>query len=73
MSDSENAQFGAMAQVIKANELDGALRTHDWARFAAGHNGPNYRMNNYDTRLAAAVAQIRREALPDLRARGTMT
>ena len=69
MSDSENAQFGAMAQFIKANELDGALCTHDWARFAAGYNGPNYRINNYDTRLAATFAQISRGLLPDLRVR----
>jgi hypothetical protein len=69
MSDSENAQFGAMARFIKANGLDGALRTHDWARFAAGYNGPNYRINNYDTRLAAVFAQVSRGALPDLRVR----
>ena len=69
MSDTENAQFGAMAQFIKSNGLDGALRTHDWARFAAGYNGPNYRINNYDTRLAAAFAQVSRGALPDLRVR----
>ena len=69
MSDAENAQFGAMAQFIKANGLDGALRTHDWARFAAGYNGPNYRINNYDTRLAAVFAQVSRGALPDLRVR----
>lgn len=69
MSDSENAQFEAMAQFIKANGLDGALRTHDWARFAAGYNGPNYRINNYDTRLAAVFAQVSRGALPDLRVR----
>jgi len=69
MGASENAQFWAMAQFIKSNGLDGALRTHDWARFAAGYNGPNYRINNYDTRLAAVFAQVSRGALPDLRVR----
>lgn len=69
MSDSESAQLEAMAQFIKANGLDGALRTHDWARFASGYNGPNYRINNYDTRLAAVYASMHRGALPDVRVR----
>jgi len=69
MGDSENAQFEAMARFIKASGLDGALRTHDWPRFASGYNGPNYRINNYDTRLAALHEQLSRGALPDLRVR----
>ncbi|HEX9276319.1 MAG TPA: N-acetylmuramidase domain-containing protein [Casimicrobiaceae bacterium] len=69
MGDSENTQLEAMARFITANGLDGALRTHDWPRFAAGYNGPNYRINNYDTRLAAVHAQLSRGTLPDLRVR----
>ena len=69
MADSEDAQLGAMARFIKLNGLDGALRAHDWSRFASGYNGPNYRINNYDTRLAAVYEQMRRGALPDLRVR----
>lgn len=69
MSDSENVQLEAMARFIKANGLDSALRTHDWARFASGYNGPNYRINNYDTRLAANYEQMSRGAVPDLRVR----
>jgi hypothetical protein len=66
MADSEGAQIEAMARFIVANRLDGALRKHDWARFARGYNGSKYRINNYDTRLAAEHEKVRRGAMPDL-------
>jgi hypothetical protein len=69
MADSESAQVEAMAEFITANKLDGALRTHDWARFARGYNGPNYRINNYDTRLAALHDKVKRGVMPDLTVR----
>jgi len=69
MSNSESAQLGAMAQYIGSNALGGALRSHDWSRFAAGYNGPGYRANNYDTRLASAYQYFARGALPDLSVR----
>jgi len=69
MCATENAQIRAMARFIKANRLDGALRTHDWPRFAAGYNGPNFRINNYDTRLAAACEYLARGGLPDITVR----
>lgn len=31
-----------------------ALRKKDWAAFARAYNGPGYKQNNYDTKLAAA-------------------
>jgi hypothetical protein len=52
MKVSEGAQLAAMARFLTATELDHALRTHDWPRFARGYNGPNYAINSYDTRLA---------------------
>ena len=69
MTNSEGAQLGAMAHFIEANALAGVLRTHDWSRFAAGYNGPGYRANNYDTRLASAYQYFERGALPDLAVR----
>jgi hypothetical protein len=66
MCQSEAAQVLAMARFIEAGKLAGALRTHDWARFASGYNGPNFRINSYDTRLAAAHQALERGALPDL-------
>ncbi|TWH25864.1 MULTISPECIES: N-acetylmuramidase domain-containing protein [unclassified Aminobacter] len=32
------------------------MGAHDWAAFARGYNGPAYRRNRYDTKLAAAYA-----------------
>lgn len=69
MCASESAQVEAMARFIEASGLAGALRNHDWARFAAGYNGPNYRINNYDTRLAAELQYLERGGLPDLTVR----
>lgn len=50
-------QLRLMARFIARAELAGALRKHDWAAFARGYNGPGYRANAYDTRLARAYAR----------------
>ena len=55
-----------MADFVLSKHLDGPLRSNDWARFAAGYNGSNYRINNYDTRLASAYDAMDRGSLPDL-------
>lgn len=34
--------------------LDDELKRLDWAAFALGYNGPQYRKNNYDVKLAKA-------------------
>ncbi|MEA3082739.1 MAG: N-acetylmuramidase, partial [Paraburkholderia sp.] len=34
------------------------IRTHHWAAFAKGYNGPTYAVNNYDSKLANAFASI---------------
>ena len=54
MRRSEDDQLDAMARYIKSNRLDGALRRHDWARFARGYNGAGYKSNRYDEKLANA-------------------
>jgi hypothetical protein len=59
MAASEGEQLMAMARFIKANGLADELRRHDWAGFARGYNGPGYRANAYDTKLAAAFARAR--------------
>jgi hypothetical protein len=48
------AQLDAMASFIKNNHIDGALRSHDWARVARAYNGPGYAQNGYDTKLEQA-------------------
>ncbi len=51
-------QIELMARFIKANPpVLAALRTHDWAAFARGYNGPGYKANAYDTKMAAAFSR----------------
>jgi hypothetical protein len=35
-----------------------AIRTHDWAAFARMYNGPGYKANRYDTKLAVAYGRF---------------
>lgn len=65
MAGDENAQLLAMANFIKGKDLAGALRRRAWVSFARGYNGPEFRKNQYDRRLAAAHAKYR-TMLPDL-------
>jgi len=65
MVKDENSQLTAMANFIKENNLAGALQRKDWAAFARGYNGKDYKINEYDTRLAAAYAKFK-VILPDL-------
>jgi hypothetical protein len=59
MFDSEGQHLRAGVGYIIANNLAGALRSHDWAAFALGYNGPGFRENQYDLNLQAQYAAIR--------------
>lgn len=54
MVQSEKAHLIACVNFIKSTKLDAALRTGDWAAFAR-YNGPNFAINQYDTKLAVAA------------------
>ena len=56
MADEENHLLAAV-NFILACKLDDELREHNWAGFAKGYNGPNYRINKYDEKLADAYAK----------------
>lgn len=56
MVSGEPAQLEAFVAFVKKNNLDDELIRRDWAGFARGYNGPNYRINKYDEKLAAAFA-----------------
>lgn len=58
-ADEEN-HLNAMVSFIIANHLDDEIRAHNWAAFARGYNGPGYKKNAYDTKLAAAFAKWRK-------------
>ena len=66
MVESEDHQLEALAQFIMANpKCRIGIERHDWGTLAACYNGPNFRLNDYDNRLAAAYEKTRR-MLPDL-------
>ncbi len=49
-------QVRLMALYIEKAGLAKALRSHGWASFARGYNGPAYSRTGYDRKLAAAYA-----------------
>lgn len=57
-AQSEANQLEGMICFISANrKMRDALQRGDWATFASLYNGPAYKQNKYDTRLAAAYAR----------------
>lgn len=54
MRESEGKQLEAFGQFLKTNNLIPLLQNHRWADFARRYNGPGYKTNKYDTRLAEA-------------------
>ena len=59
MKTKEAAHLEAFGRFIsvkppKGKPLIDALKAHDWVSFAKGYNGPGYKQNAYDTKLAQA-------------------
>lgn len=54
MVAGEPQQLDAFVNFVKATNLDDELRRLDWVGFARGYNGPAYKVNKYDEKLAAA-------------------
>jgi peptidoglycan hydrolase-like protein with peptidoglycan-binding domain len=52
MKASEGEQLKAFANFVVHEKLDGFLRKLQWADFAARYNGPSYKKNRYDQKLA---------------------
>lgn len=69
MAVSEDNQLQAMFQFVTANNLDDAMRRHDWEAFARGYNGSNFAENQYDNKLAGAFSRFSAGGVPDLRVR----
>jgi hypothetical protein len=69
MMESETDQLLAMAQFLQSQSLSDALRRRDWTALARGYNGPNFAINQYDSRLASAYAKYAAGPLPDMQVR----
>lgn len=55
MYSGERAQLIAFVDFLKEDpKLIKALENRDWAAFAEGYNGPAYKINDYDIKLAKA-------------------
>lgn len=54
MQVSEGEQLTAFCNYVKGNSLDDELRNRKWAAFALRYNGPGYKKNQYDIKLAKA-------------------
>ncbi len=50
-------QVEVMARFIEKNGLAAVLRAGNWPVFARRYNGPGYKANKYDTKMAAASAR----------------
>lgn len=56
--ESEGGQLIVMAGFIAGNNLARHLRSRNWAAFAEAYNGPAYRKNDYDVKLARAYQRL---------------
>jgi len=71
MTESEGRHLQAFVDFVLANPVMArALRGHDWATFARHYNGPNFRENEYDRKLATAFAKFARDPQADIVAKG---
>lgn len=52
--EDEEAHLRGMVDFLIANNIDDDLRDHEWAVVARVYNGPGYKKNGYDRKLAAA-------------------
>ena len=61
MKESEAKQLQAFVAFVISNGLAKHLRSKNWAKFAAGYNGRNYKKNAYDAKMADAYAKYAKQ------------
>jgi len=54
---SEGEHLKAFVNFVRGNSLDDELRDKRWADFAKRYNGPGYKQNRYDEKMAAAYEE----------------
>ncbi|UJP64191.1 N-acetylmuramidase domain-containing protein [Mongoliitalea daihaiensis] len=54
MQTHEREHLAAFGKFIVVNRLLNHLKNKDWEKFARGYNGPGYKQNKYDEKLARA-------------------
>ena len=59
MTRSEEAQLDAFVRFVSSrSSMAEALRKKDWTSFAIAYNGPGYKKNRYDAKLAEAYERF---------------
>jgi hypothetical protein len=66
MMAGEDQQLTAMGNFLRHTGLHLPLRSHDWASFARGYNGPDFAINRYDQRLGSEFQRLSAAGLPDM-------
>ncbi len=61
MKEDEGRQLDAFVEFVIQNFLADELRKRDWAAFAKGYNGPDYKKNDYDKKMADAYKEYKAE------------
>ena len=61
VKSSETAQLEAFCRYVQHSGLADELRDRRWADFARLYNGPEYKKNRYDEKLATAYARFAKE------------
>lgn len=56
---SEDEHLLSFVEFIKSSNLSDELQRKDWAGFAKKYNGPSYKVNKYDTKLAEAYNKFK--------------
>ncbi|NEU10435.1 DUF3380 domain-containing protein [Flavihumibacter sp. R14] len=54
MKENEGEHLRVFARFVKANNLVGFLKDHQWAEFALRYNGKGFKANKYDEKLEKA-------------------
>ncbi|HRI71115.1 MAG TPA: N-acetylmuramidase domain-containing protein [Polyangium sp.] len=61
MFESEAQHLRAFLGYCRAANITPYLKTHNWAAFARGYNGPDYASGGYHTKMATAYARYKRQ------------
>lgn len=59
MHQNEGAHLDAFGRFLEVARLIDELRNKEWTKFARGYNGPGFRKNKYDEKLAAAYEKYK--------------
>ena len=61
MYKNEGEHLKAFVGFVNVNNLAKYLRSKDWAKFAGGYNGPAYKENKYDNKMAEAYKKYEKD------------